>query len=60
MKALMIGAHQDDNEFRCGGLAAILKPDERWRRTSHPVDRGDDSAASKGIGCGRGAAGYPV
>ena len=25
MKALMIGAHQDDNEFRCGGLAAILK-----------------------------------
>ena len=21
MKFLMIGAHQDDNEFRCGGLA---------------------------------------
>lgn len=24
MKALMIGAHQDDNEFRCGGLAHKL------------------------------------
>ncbi|MBQ9768806.1 MAG: PIG-L family deacetylase [Clostridia bacterium] len=24
MKVLMIGAHQDDNEFRCGGLAAKL------------------------------------
>ena len=24
MKILMIGAHQDDNEFRCGGLAAKL------------------------------------
>lgn len=24
MKVLMIGAHQDDNEFRCGGLAAQL------------------------------------
>ena len=22
MKILMIGAHQDDNEFRCGGLAS--------------------------------------
>ena len=21
MKIFMIGAHQDDNEFRCGGLA---------------------------------------
>ena len=25
MKILMIGAHQDDNEFRCGGITAILK-----------------------------------
>ena len=25
MKILMIGAHQDDNEFRCGGLAYKLK-----------------------------------
>ena len=24
MKVLMIGAHQDDNEFRCGGLASRL------------------------------------
>ena len=24
MKVLMIGAHQDDNEFRCGGLAVKL------------------------------------
>ena len=24
MKILMIGAHQDDNEFRCGGLAHRL------------------------------------
>ena len=24
MKALMIGAHQDDNEFRCGGVASSL------------------------------------
>lgn len=25
MKVLMIGAHQDDNEFRCGGITAKLK-----------------------------------
>lgn len=25
MKVLMIGAHQDDNEFRCGGITALLK-----------------------------------
>ena len=25
MKVLMIGAHQDDVELRCGGLAALLK-----------------------------------
>ncbi|MBR2044125.1 MAG: PIG-L family deacetylase [Clostridia bacterium] len=25
MKILMIGAHQDDNEFRCGGITAQLK-----------------------------------
>ena len=24
MKVLMIGAHQDDNEFRCGGTAYKL------------------------------------
>ena len=24
MKILMIGAHQDDNKFRCGGLAHRL------------------------------------